>query len=64
MTATDLDAVLPPLTRFEAALEDYSDLRSWGLTRHQAAERMGVTARTIERYEAALRERRQAGGTR
>ena len=39
-TATEL----PPQTRFEARLEDYADLRSWGLTRRQAAERMGVTS--------------------
>lgn len=55
MTATDTGICLAPQTRFEAALEDYSDLRSWGLTRRQAAERMGVTPRTVERYEAALR---------
>lgn len=54
-------AVLAPQTRFEAALEDYADLRSWGLTRRQAAERMHVSLRTAERYEAALRQRRQDG---
>jgi hypothetical protein len=53
---------LPPQTRFEARLEDYCDLRSWGLTRRQAAERMGISLRTAERYEAALRQRRQDGG--
>ena len=58
--ATDL----APQTRFEAALEDYADLRSWGLTRRQAAERMHVTRRTIERYEAALRRQRQDGAPR
>ncbi len=26
---------LPPQTRFEARLQDYTDLRSWGLTRLQ-----------------------------
>lgn len=55
----------PPQTRFEARLEDYSDLRSWGLTRRQAAARMGVTLRTADRYEAALRHRlRQEDGAR
>ena len=52
---------LPPQTRFEARLQDYTDLRSWGLTRLQAAERMGVTLRTVERYERALRQARQPG---
>lgn len=46
-------------TRREARLEDYSDLRSWGLTRRQAADRMNITLRTADRYEAALREQRQ-----
>lgn len=50
--------VLAPQTRFEARLEDYAELRSWGLTRRQAAERMHVTLRTIERYETALRRQR------
>jgi hypothetical protein len=52
-------AELPRQTCFEAHLEDYSDLRSWGLTRRQTAERMGVTMRTVERYEKALRQARQ-----
>jgi hypothetical protein len=37
-------------------VEDYADLRSWGLTREQAAVRLGVTMRTVLRYDAALRE--------
>lgn len=55
-------AVLAPQTKHEGRLEDYSDLRSWGLTRRQAAERMHVTLRTAERYESELRRRRQDGG--
>lgn len=55
---------LAPQTKFEARLEDYADLRSWGLTRRQAAERMGVTLRTADRYEATLRQRRQDAGAR
>lgn len=51
---------LAPQTRFEAHLEDYAELRSWGLTRRQAAERMHVSLRTIERYETA-RRRREVG---
>jgi hypothetical protein len=56
--------VLPPQTRLEGRLEDYAELRSCGLTRRQAAERMGVTLRTADRYEAALRRRQQNGGDR
>lgn len=58
------DLELAPQTAFEARLEDYSDLRSWGLTRRQAAERMGITLRTADRYERALREQRQDGDQR
>ena len=38
-----------------ARIEDYTELRSHGLTRTQAAERMGVSYRTIMRYERTLR---------
>jgi hypothetical protein len=43
-------------------IEDYRELRSWGFSRADAARRLNVTPRTIERYEAALRtaERRAA----
>ena len=41
-------------------IEDYLELRSWGLTRRQAAERLGVTIRTTQRYDAALRQRQEA----
>jgi hypothetical protein len=39
----------------QGRLESYAELRGWGLTRRQAATRLGVTPRTAERYEAALR---------
>jgi hypothetical protein len=35
----------------------YAQIRSWRLTRAQAAARVGVTVRTIGRYEAALRDK-------
>ena len=37
-------------------IEDYAELRAWGETLEHAAERLGVTARTAQRYEAALRD--------
>jgi hypothetical protein len=40
-------------------IEDYAELRSWGLTRRQAAARLGVTLRTLDRYDADLKARRQ-----
>lgn len=40
-------------------VEDYAELRSWGLTRQQAADRLGVCLKTAERYDADLRQRRQ-----
>ena len=46
--------------RGSCQLDDYEFLRSWGYTREQCAGRLGVTKRTIERYEARLRERREA----
>lgn len=55
---------LAPQTAFEARLEDYAELRNWGLTRAQAAQRMGVTLRTADRYEAVLRQRHRGGGHR
>lgn len=36
-------------------MENYAELRSWGLTQAEAARRLGITLRTIQRYEAALR---------
>lgn len=36
-------------------LEDYADLRALGLSREEAASQVGVSFRTAERYEAALR---------
>lgn len=44
------------LSAREGRLVDYAELRSWGLTREQAAARMGVSLRTIERYEQDPRE--------
>lgn len=35
--------------------EDYAELRDWGLSRRQAAQRMGVTLRQVDRYAAHLR---------
>jgi hypothetical protein len=35
----------------EGRVEDYAELRSWGLTRAQAAERLGVSYRTAMRYQ-------------
>lgn len=39
----------------EGRVEDYAELRSWGLTPAQAAERLGVSYRTVMRYQTALR---------
>jgi hypothetical protein len=58
------DLELARQTAFEARLEDYADLRSWGLNRAQAAERMGVSLRTADRYEAELRRQRYDGSAR
>lgn len=41
--------------RRKGRLEDYQDLRSWGLTVERAARRLGLSERTAWRYEAALR---------
>lgn len=57
-------AVLPPARHSRegspgrsrlARIEDYAELRSWGETPDMAAVRLGVSKRTIERYEADLR---------
>lgn len=46
----------PPAVSARAArLEDYGDLRSFGLSPEAAARRLGVSARTAWRYEAELR---------
>lgn len=36
-------------------LEDYLELRSWGVDDDEAAARLGVTTRTLTRYKAHLR---------
>lgn len=36
-------------------LEDYAELRDMGVSRAEAATRLGVSLRTAERYEADLR---------
>ncbi|MEU6709937.1 hypothetical protein ABZ897_00545 [Nonomuraea sp. NPDC046802] len=59
-----------PMTRLECAAqaraayqavvqgrrEDYSELRSWGETREQAAVRLDVCEETTRRYDRALRK--------
>jgi hypothetical protein len=45
--------------RYSSQLDDYEFLRSWGCSRDECATRLGVTKRTIGRYEAQLRERRE-----
>ena len=42
--------------RRTARIEDYADLRSWGLTRAQAAQRLGVSDRTTVRWNRTLRQ--------
>jgi len=39
-----------------ARLEDYADLRSWGVSIADAAARVGVSRATAERYERELQE--------
>ncbi|WP_435109949.1 hypothetical protein [Nocardiopsis synnemataformans] len=39
-----------------ARLEDYVELRSWGLSLREAVARLGVTTRTGWRYEQHLRQ--------
>ncbi len=41
--------------RKNARVEDYAELRWWGLTQVEAAARLGVCERTAQRYEAGLR---------
>lgn len=43
---------LPALNR----RREYAELRSWGLTMNQAAERMGVCRRSADRFEAWMRQ--------
>lgn len=38
-------------------IEDYAELRSWGEPPERAAERLRVSFRTVQRYEAELRDR-------
>ena len=40
-------------------VEDYAELRSWGLTRREAGARLGLSLRTLDRYDAELKTRRQ-----
>ena len=47
--------------RSDGRVEDYTELRSWGLTRQEAAARLGVTIRSVLRYEARLRDAGAAG---
>jgi hypothetical protein len=44
----------PPRRR--RRIEDYADLRAWGLSRREAAERLGVDIRTTLRYDRDLRD--------
>lgn len=37
-----------------ARVEDYAELRGWGLTREQAAARLNVSVRTVYRYDRRL----------
>jgi hypothetical protein len=39
---------------FGDQVQDRRELLSWGLTRAQAAQRQGISARTAERYDAAI----------
>jgi hypothetical protein len=41
-------------------VEDYTELRSWGLTREQATARMGLSERSGFRYERLLRAQDQS----
>jgi hypothetical protein len=41
-------------TRHEARLEDFAELRGWGLTVDQAATRLGVEERSAWRYQAEV----------
>ncbi len=48
------DVIPPPRPSRADHIEDYLELRSQGLTRAQARWRMGLSRRTIERYEHDL----------
>ena len=48
-----------PRASHVALLEDYAELRSWGVQDEEAAQRLGVSPRTIERYK----HRREMAGT-
>jgi hypothetical protein len=47
---------LGPKSDLAARIEDYAELRSWGLSRAEAAVRLGLCRRTMARYDARLRE--------
>jgi hypothetical protein len=42
-------------SRRSAHLEDYREMKAWKVSRADAAARLGVSAKTLERYEAALK---------
>jgi hypothetical protein len=53
---------LPPAPRAPRAsraarIEDYTELRSWGVPDTRAAERLGVSTRTVLRYKQQLRQK-------
>lgn len=37
-------------------IEDYAELRSWGVADSEAAQRLGVSPRTLQRYKSSQRE--------
>jgi hypothetical protein len=49
----------PPARSWEftraARLEDYTELRSWGLSARDTAARLGVSPRTVQRYARLAR---------
>jgi hypothetical protein len=61
--------ILPPPVqrgndrRRQERIEDYLELRSWGVSREEAARRLCVSFRTIERYDRALRDESRAACT-
>jgi hypothetical protein len=48
--------------RRAARLDDYTWLRGQGVSRAEAARRVGVTIRTAQRYDAHLRQAQAEGG--
>lgn len=40
----------------QGMVDDYFELRGWGLTLTQAAERMGISTRNAQRWENKRRE--------